>query len=92
MQVDVVDHAGAGDPPEVPPDVVPLRRIDLGQRAHPGGGQPVQLVHFLRGELAVLADVPNGRDHEMAGGVRVLVQQGDRALTAMHDQSLLVVA
>ena len=38
VQVDVVDHAGAGDPPEVPADVVPLRRVDLSQRTHAGGG------------------------------------------------------
>ena len=92
VQVDVVDHAGAGDPAEVPADVVPLRRVELCQRAHAGGGQAVELEHFLGSELAVFTDVPDRRDHEVAGRIRVLVQERDGVLAAVDDQSLLVVA
>ena len=42
--------------------------------------------HLLLLELSVLADVTDGRDHEVAGRVRELVQQRDAHAPAGDDQ------
>ena len=41
-------------------------------------------------ELAELARVPHRSDQQVAGRVRELVQQDERALAAVHDQAVLV--
>ena len=51
----------------------------------------MQLEHFVVGQLAVLADVPDRRDHEVARGIRELVQQRDRVRAAVQDEPLCVV-
>ena len=50
------------------------------------------LERFRVVELAEVRPVPVRRDHQMPGRVRELVQQHERALAAMHDELLLVVA
>ena len=42
------------------------------------------------GQLAELALVPDGRDHQVPGRVRVLVHEHERVLAAVHDEPLLV--
>jgi hypothetical protein len=91
MEVNVVDDACARDPAEVPARVVALRGIRLGERAHARRGHPVQLDDFVLGEVAELADMPHRGDHEVAGRVRVLVEQGDRPLSAAENEPGFVV-
>src|SRR5262249_31994194 len=55
-------------------------------------GEAVDLERLLVGQVAELTDVSDRRDHQMAGGVRELVQQHERLLAAMDDEGLLVVA
>ena len=88
MQVDVVDNPRAGDATEVPADVVALRRERVRQRAHGGRRQPVHLEGFLISQLGVLGDVPVRGDHQVAGRVRVLVQQAERLLAPVDDEAL----
>ena len=61
----MVDDARTGDAAEVPADVVALRAVGLGKRAHAGRREAVQLQHLLIRQLPVLADVPQRRDHEV---------------------------
>jgi len=43
MDVNMVDDPGACDPSEVPAEVVPLRRVELGEGAHSLRGEVVDL-------------------------------------------------
>ena len=58
--MDVVDHARAGDPPEVPAHVVALRRERLRERTDALRSEPVDLERFFVLELAEVADVAKG--------------------------------
>jgi hypothetical protein len=91
MQVHVVCHPGAGDPPEIPPEIEPLRAVELGERAHPLAREPVDLDRLAVTELRELAYVPVGRDHEMSGRVGELVQQHERFPAAVHDETGLIL-
>jgi hypothetical protein len=90
--VDVIDDAGPGDPAEVPAEVVALGRVELGERSDSALGEAMDLQHLGILQLAILADVPVGRDHEVAGCVGKPVQQDERMPAAMDDQLLLAVA
>ena len=87
----VVDDAGTGNAAEIPAEVVALRGVRRGQRVHARRGETVELEHLVVRELAVLADVPHGRNHEVAGRVRELVQHDDRERAAVNDEPLGVV-
>ena len=50
----------------------------------------MNLDRFVVFELAELADVPERRDHQMAGRIGILVQEHERALAAVDDEPLLV--
>ena len=84
----MVDHACAGDAAEVPADVVALRRERLRQGAHAGCRQPVQLERFVLRQLRELAEVPVRSDHQVAGRVRVLVEQAEGVLAAVDDEAV----
>ena len=45
---------------------------------------------FVGVEVAELSDMPEGRDHEMAGRIGELVQQGERVFAAANDEAFLV--
>ena len=78
MQVDVVGDARARHAAEVPAEVEAIRRVDGGKRVDGGDGESVQLDRFVVRELAERADVARGRRQQVAGRVRVLVQERDR--------------
>ena len=84
----MVDDACAGDAAEVPADVVALRRERLREGAHAGRRQPVQLERFFSVSSENSADVPVRSDHQVAGRVRVLVQQAEGVLTAVDDEAV----
>ena len=77
--------------PRFQPEVVALRRVRLGERGDSALGQPVDLERLLVGQLAELADVPDRRDHQVAGRVRELVQEHEGRCSAVHDERLGVV-
>jgi Ca2+-binding RTX toxin-like protein len=91
MEMNVADDAGAGDPTEVPADVEPLRAEQLRQRAHALAREPMNLQGFGITELRELPDVPERRDHQVAGGVRKPVQQRERIPAAVDDETRLVL-
>ncbi len=85
----MVDHACAGDAAEVPADVVALRRERLRQGAHAGCRQPVQLERLRPSrQLRELRDVPVRSNHQVAGRVRVLVEQAEGLLAALDDEAV----
>ena len=92
MEVDVVSDPRAGDAAEVPAEVVSLRAVDLGQRAHALAREPVDLESLVVVELCELPEMPHGSDQQVSGRVRELVQQDERVLPAVHDEALLVGA
>ena len=47
--MNVVDDAGAGDPPEVPPKVVALRSVDLRERPDRVVGEAMDLQRLVVG-------------------------------------------
>src|SRR5207248_3205979 len=63
-----------------------------GQRAHSGCCETMRLHDLVVPELAELSGVPVGRDHQMTGGVRELVQQRERGPAAVDDEAVLVAA
>ena len=87
----MVEDAGTGHAAEVPAQVVALRPVQLGERAHRAPCQAVDLERLLVLELPVLAHVPRGRDHQVPRDVRELVQKHERQLAAVHDQRLVVL-
>src|SRR5215218_8470314 len=92
VEMDVIDYACAGDPAQVPAEVVALRPVDLGQRTDPMRREPMDLERLLVRKLAELADVPVGGDHQVPGRVRESVQQHEGVRATVHDELLLVVA
>ena len=52
--------------------------------------EPVDLDRLVGVELAELAGVPRGGDHQVARRVRELVEQHERALAAVNDEPVLV--
>src|SRR2546421_9614429 len=58
VEVDVVRHAGAGDPAQVPADVVALRRVGLRERSDPGTREPMELRNLLVVERDEVIRVP----------------------------------
>src|SRR5688572_18566034 len=89
--MDVVDDARARDPPEVPAGVESLWPHGLGKRGDSGGCKPVDLESLLGLELAEFALVAVGRDHQVTGCVRILVQDDERACSAVDYQPFLIV-
>ena len=92
MDVDVVGDARAGDAAQVPPEVVALGAIDLGQRVHPLAPEPVDLDGLLVVQLGEPADVSHRCDQQVTRGVGKLVQQDERTPTPVHDEPVLVGA
>ena len=92
VEVNVVDDAGARNPAEVPAEVVALRSVGLGESRDPALSKAVDLESLIVRKVGELADVPVGGDHQVAGGVRELVQEHEGALAAVDDEPLLVVA
>jgi hypothetical protein len=90
--MDVVGDACAGDAAQVPPEVVPVRAVHLGQCAEALACEPVDLDRFLVVELAEIADVPDRCDQQVPGRVRKPVQQDERLQSPPHDEPLLVGA
>ena len=91
VQVHVVDETGAGDPAEVPADVVALRRVGLCECGHCTLREAVQVKRLLVGEVAELTHMAERRDKQVAGGVRELVQERERTPAAVDDETLAVV-
>ena len=86
----MVEDAGAGDAAEVPAEVVALGLVDGGEGAEPLRGETMDLHRFVGFELAELAHVPERRDHQVAGRVRIFVQQHESPLAAVDDEPFLV--
>ena len=91
VEVNMVDDAGARNSAEVPAEVVALRPVGLGESRDPALSKAVDLESLIVRKVGELADVPVGGDHQVAGGVRELVQQHKGVLAAMDDEPLLVV-
>src|SRR6266496_3413364 len=86
VQVGVVGDAGPGDLAQVHAEVEPVR-LRLGpQAAQPGLGQGHQLAQLRGGQLGVVADVAEGRDHQVPGVVREAVEDGEDQLAPAKDQ------
>ena len=73
------------DPAEVPAEVEAAGPVDARERVDRCDGETVDLERLVVRELRERADVPPRRDHEVAGRVRVLVQQRDRRVAVAHD-------
>jgi hypothetical protein len=92
VDVDVVDDPRSCHPPQVPAEVVTLRVHGLVEHLERGGGQLVHLERLVVGDVAETARVRVRRDHEVAGGVRELVQEDERVLAPVHHEPLFVRA
>lgn len=90
VEMDVVDDARSGDPAEVPAQVVALGGEDLCERGDPARREPMKLECLVVVELAEVADMARGSHHQVARGVRKLVQQRERALASAKNEQLLV--
>jgi Ca2+-binding RTX toxin-like protein len=88
----VIGDAGAGDPAEVPADVEALWTVELRQRPHALPREPMNLQGLAVTELRELTDVPEGRDHQVAGGIGEPVQERECLPAAMDDEAGLVLA
>src|SRR5439155_23521933 len=58
VQMDVIDDADAGDPPQVPAEVVALGCVGLGQSRHAALSQPVDLERLLVRKPGEVAEMP----------------------------------
>jgi len=83
--------AGAGDPAEVPADVEPFRREDASQSLDRVVGKPMHLERLRLVEVVERRAVPVRRDHQVAGRVRELVEEGESALAAVDHELRLVL-
>ena len=88
--MNVIHDPGAGDSAEVPAEVVALRPVGLGEGGEPALREPVDLQRLLVRKVAELTHVPVGGDHQVARGVRKLVQEHECVLSPGDDQPLLV--
>ena len=66
VEVDVVDDAGTGGAPEIPADVVALRREEPAERLDRSRRQAVDLERLAVVELGEVADMPKRRHEHMA--------------------------
>jgi hypothetical protein len=80
VQVNVVDDPRARDPAQVPAEVVPLRRVDLGQRRQSALRQAVHVERLVVPKLGQLIRMAVRRDHQMPRRVRETVQQHERVI------------
>lgn len=87
VQVNVVDDPRARDPAQVPAEVVPLRRVDLGQRRQSALRQAVHLERLVVPKLGQLIRMAVRRDHQMPRRVRESVQQHERVIAPVDDES-----
>jgi hypothetical protein len=88
----VVDDARARDAAEVPAEVVAGRAVRRRERLERLPRELMDLERLVLVELGEAGSMPEGRDHEVAGRVRELVQERERAPPAVDDEPLLVVA
>src|SRR5215204_4943589 len=91
VEVNVVDDAGAGDPPEVPAEVVALRAVDLRERGNSVVREAVNIQRLVVRQLAELTYVAVRRDHDVSGRVRVLVDDHRRPAAPVDDEGRLVI-
>ena len=78
--------------PRFQPRLKPCGRVGRAQRLDPLQPEPVNLERSVVAQLAELAQMPVRRDQEMAGRVRELVQEDERALAAADDERVLDLA
>ena len=86
VEVHVVGDAGAGRTTQIPAQVEALRAVRAAERVDARDGELVELERLGVRQLSQRPNVPERGRHEMAGGVRVLVQQHDRGGSAVHDE------
>src|SRR6266849_4346319 len=88
----VVGDAGARDPSDVPAEVEALRPVDGTERIEASRAEPVNLQDLGLVEIVEIETVAVRRDEQMPRRIRELVQQHERALAAVHDEVLFVIA
>src|SRR5579864_1954616 len=91
MHVPVIDDPGSGGASEVPAEVVAIRGVFGAKRFESLRGEPMQLEGLGVVEPVEVDAVTVGRNEEVPGRVRVLVEHHEGALAAMDDEVLLVV-
>jgi hypothetical protein len=92
VEVDMIDDPGACHSSEVPAKVVALWGVELRKRADALAGEAVDLEHLTFEELREVADVPVRSHHQVAGCVWVPVDEHERVLPAVDDETFFVVA
>jgi len=92
VQVPMVGDADAGDAPDVPAEIEAVGCVDGAQRVEPLRAEPVDLERLVVVELTEVRPMAVGRDEEVPGGVRELVEHDERTLAAVNDELLLVAA
>ena len=88
----MVDDPRPCDPAQVPAQIEACRGVGRAQRLDPLQPEPVNLERRVVAQVAELAQMPVRGDQEMAGRVRELVQERERALAAVDDERVLDVA
>ncbi|MPM33814.1 hypothetical protein SDC9_80395 [bioreactor metagenome] len=90
MLVQVRRDAGPGRLALVHPEVESLRVAHRTDHRHRRPGQLSDLDDLGRGQVGVVGHVPVRADQQMAGVVRVEIEQHVRHRAAVHDQPVLV--
>jgi micrococcal nuclease len=88
VQMDVIGDARAGRVPEVPAQVEAAGAVHTLEHVYGLDGEPVHVERLFVREVGEAGDVPVGGHHQMARGVRVLVQEDEGRVTTVHEQRL----
>ena len=87
--MEVAGDRATGGLAEVPPDVERIRPVDGTQRRDRVDRESMDVGRLVRVQLSQLGDVAPGRDHQVPGGVRKLVEQREGPLAARDDEARL---
>jgi hypothetical protein len=90
--MDVLLDAGSGGAPEIPAEVVALRRVLGTQRVESARTEVLYLERLFVRQRAEVPDVALRRDEKMTGRVRKLVQEDAGKPAFVHEEARLGLA